>query len=320
MSRYAGANSLGDMNREPLPATATGPSAPRTLDTGMFGRAGSTACYLIPGPRPALIDSGAASTADAVVAALEAEGVSGLDSIVLTHIHFDHAGGAGHLARRFPDATVYVHERVAAHLVDPSRLTKAVRSVWGERTDRLFGAPLPVPEERIEAIGDGSRIPLGDRDLTAVATPGHTRAHLAFLDEATGALACGDALGIHLAGATRPATPPADFSLDDSLRTIEAVRGLGPTSLHVGHFGEIAGDPAEACDRAAESLRRWYEAFERERLRAADREGLLRRFECTLEAGLEPAAPAVRRQLELVNPAWLNVDGMTIHADRSDRA
>ena len=294
---------------------------PAALDTRMFGTAGSTAAYLIDSPEPALVDAGAASTVDAVLAELEARRAGEIRSIVLTHIHFDHAGGAGHLAERFPEATIYIHERVAPYLSDPAPLIEGVRSVWGEKTEALFGLPVPVPAERVRAIGDGELIDLGDRSLRAVATPGHTRAHLSFLDEGSGALICGDALGIHLPGApvVRPATPPADFSLTDALASIERIRELGAGSLHVAHFGIAGPDPATACDHAAAALTEWHELFLRRREYADDDEELLREFHCGLEAGVETVSPAMRRRLEQVNPAWLNVAGMTLEAKRLAR-
>lgn len=297
------------------------PSIPTALDTRMFGSAGSTAAYLIDSPKPALIDAGAASTVDAVIAGIGEHGVEEVRSIVLTHIHLDHAGGAGHLAERFPEATVYIHERVAPYLSDPGPLVEGVRSVWGDSTEPLFGLPTPIDAGRIRSIGDGDEIDLGDRSLRVIATPGHTRAHHSFLDEGTGALICGDALGIQIpeSRVARPATPPADFSYTDALASIERLREIGAESIHLAHFGQAGPDPDAACARAAETLTRWHEIFLRQREYADSDEELLRGFHCALEAGVETASPAIRRRLELINPAWLNVAGMTLEADRIAR-
>lgn len=291
---------------------------PRSIDTVMFELPGSTAAHLIPGPQPALIDTGSALTTETLLAELHAAGVDHLASIVLTHIHFDHAGGAGHLARSFPEATVYIHTRVARHLIDPARLTESVRAVWGPQTDQLFGIPEPISSDRVRAIDHGDRISLGDRDLLAVATPGHTRAHLAWLDEATGAMVCGDALGIQLQPheAVRPATPPADFSFDETVASIDRIRAIEPDSLWVAHFGQVAGTPDEICDRSVEALRRWHELFLEAQADSPDREGIIRRFNTALSAGFEPVTPEVSRQLEAITPAWLNVDGMLLEAER----
>lgn len=298
------------------------PEKPIALDTRMFDLAGSTASHLINAPKPALIDVGSASTTENVIEALGSHGVDSVDSIVLTHIHFDHAGGAGHLAERFPNATVYIHERVAPYLTDPEPLIEGVRSVWGDKTETLFGLPKAIPAERVRPINDGDQIDLGDRVLTAIGTPGHTRAHLAFLDEATRAVVCGDAIGIRIPSSPvmRPATPPADFSFTDALTSIERIRDLGADSLHIAHFGPTGPDPETTCDRAAAALASWHEAFLREREYADSDEDLLRRFHCALEAGLETVSPVVRRKLEVVNPAWLNVAGMTLEANRLARS
>lgn len=302
-------------------AKPSGASLPEAIDTRMFGSPGSTAAHLIPAARPALVDVGSASTADAVLGGLRERGVERIDAIVLTHIHLDHAGAAGRLAEIFPEATVYIHERVAALLSEPAPLVEGVRSVWGDRTETLFGLPVPVAAERVVPLSDGDEIDLGDRVLTAVATPGHTRAHLSFLDESSRAMVCGDALGIKIPASRvmRPATPPADFSFSDALASIERIRDLDAGSLHVAHFGSAGPDPRTACDLATEALTAWHEAFLREREYAESDEELLRRFHCALEAGLEPVTPVVRRQLETVNPAWLNVAGMTREADRLAR-
>ena len=287
----------------------------------MFGLPGSTAAHLIAAGRPAVVDVGSAATSDDLIAGLEAEGVDSLDSIVLTHIHFDHAGGAGHLAARFPEATIYIHERVAKYLTEPEVLIEGVRSVWGPKTDELFGLPKAIPAERVRGLADGDTIDLGDRRLHAVATPGHTRAHMVYLDESTGAVVCGDAIGLQVPGSRvlRAATPPADCSLPDALESVERIRELNAESLYLAHFGLAEPNPDTVCDEAIAALRGWREAYERERELSDGDEDLVRRMHCALEAGLEPVSSAVRSQFEAINPAWLNVDGMNGEARRLAR-
>ncbi|MBK5110489.1 MAG: MBL fold metallo-hydrolase [Thermoleophilia bacterium] len=317
-------------NRDTRPAAPPPPQAPPDsiqtvlVDSLMHGEKEKMGACLVPGIRPALIDPGPANTADNVIGALGALGINRLDSIVLTHIHFDHAGGAGHLAERFPEATVYIHSRVARHLADPARLTESVRAVWGEQTEALFGLPMAVSEERIQRIDDGDTVDLGDRRLGVIATPGHTRGHLAYLDQETGSLFCGDALGVQLPGSQviRPSTPPMDFCLDDAVKSIETIKSLKPESVYMSHFGQAAPGPEQACDQAIEAIRRWYESFLHKLEIAESDEDLRRRFHACLEATLEPVSPVTRRNLETVNPAWLNIEGMTgaLERDTEHRA
>jgi glyoxylase-like metal-dependent hydrolase (beta-lactamase superfamily II) len=294
---------------------------PIAVDSMMFGEPELMAAHLLPGPKPCLIDPGPANTASGLISELEAIGVDELHSIVLTHIHFDHAAGTGLLAERFPGATVYIHERVAAHLADPGRLTEGVKSVWGEQTERLFGLPKPVGHDRIVALEDGDRIDLGDRSLEVIGTPGHTRAHMAFLDDQTGALFCGDALGIQLPSSNviRPSTPPSDFSLADTLASMRRLRETGAESVHLPHFGETSSGPDRVFDQAAESLNRWHESFLRNREAAESDLDLQRRLNACVEASLEPVTPVVRKGFEAINPVWLNIAGMNAEVERKLR-
>ncbi len=295
---------------------------PVAIDSTMFGEPEMMAAHLLPGPKPALIDPGPANTADHLIAELSAMGITELDSIVLTHIHFDHAAGTSKLAERFPEATVYIHSRVAEHLIDPSRLISGVRAVWGEKTDELFGMPGPVDQRRVVAIDGGDSIDLGDRELEAIATPGHTRAHLAYLDSETGAMFCGDAIGIQLPGSPviRPSTPPSDFSCPDAIRSIRLLAERQPGTVHLPHFGQTSTGPDEVFSDAEEALVRWHERFVSHREAADSDLDLQRRLNACVEATLEPVTPVTRKSFEAINPVWLNIAGMTAEADRRARS
>lgn len=308
----------------PGPAVTAGPptgSGPVAIDSMMFGEPEMMAAHLLPGPKPALIDPGPANTADQLIDELHSMGVTELESIVMTHIHFDHAAGASKLAGQYPDASLYIHERVAGHLIDPSRLIEGVRSVWGEKTDELFGTPGPVDPDRVVAIGDGDRIDLGDRELEAVATPGHTRAHLAYLDSGTGALFCGDAIGIQLPASPviRPSTPPSDFSYADALESIRRLDDLGAESVHLPHFGRTSTGPDRVFADAEEVLTKWHERFLDYREAADSELDLQRRLNACVEATLEPVTPVTRKAFEAINPVWLNIAGMTGELERRSR-
>ena len=145
--------------------------------------------------RYALFESGPASTVDAVERCVTKLGfsINGLDAIFATHVHLDHAGGAGLLMQELPNARCVVHRYGARHMIDPSRLEASVRQVYGDETyDREYGALVPVPEQRVRAVEDGERLRLGDRELLFRDTPGHARHHFCVWDEKTAGWFTGD--------------------------------------------------------------------------------------------------------------------------------
>ncbi len=290
------------------------------LDALMFGEAERLSPYLIPGSEPVLIDPGPASAAEGVIATLEALGVDDLAAILLTHIHLDHAGGAGVLAERYPGCRVMIHERVAGLLAEPEPLIRSVESVWGERAESLFGLPLPVDEEKIEPLSDGDRLKFSEVELEAISTPGHTRAHMAFLDHESGNLFCGDAVGVQLpeSSAIRPSTPPADFSTASTLDSIERLAGLDSQRVLLPHFGPASQEPPELLEAAREALLAWREAFLRIRAAASGDLELERLMNAAVEGGLEKVGPATRRGFEAVNPVWLNIAGLSGEAEREE--
>ncbi len=197
-----------------------------------------------------------------VLDALAALGVGPADlaGIVVTHIHLDHAGGVGDLARAFPNATVYVHPVGARHLADPSRLVASAARVYGDMLDRVYGRLDPTPVERINALCDGEEIRIGPgRSLTAVHSPGHASHHLALHDSGSGVLFTGDAAGVRLpdVGVLRPATPPPDFDLDLALHSLRLFADRRPSALALAHFGLLADDPMTVLAEAEDVLREW---------------------------------------------------------------
>src|SRR3989440_7637903 len=144
------------------------------LDTLLGGWERVTAGYLIEGPSPVLVETGSQTSVPALLAGLEAHGVGANDlaGIAVTHIHLDHAGGVGDVARAFPNATVFVHEKGARHLVDPTRLVNSAAQVYGELLDALYGRLDPTPQERVHVLEDGEQIRIGPtRTLTTVDSP-----------------------------------------------------------------------------------------------------------------------------------------------------
>ncbi|MBA3430156.1 MAG: MBL fold metallo-hydrolase, partial [Actinobacteria bacterium] len=214
-------------------------SLPLIIDTKMRGDEGITAAFVVRGSSTALVETGPKSCVDTVLAGLESSGIDTLDWIVVTHIHLDHAGAAGTLLQRFPNATVAVHAKGAPHLIDPSKLWASATRIYGARMEELWGGIDPVPEDRVHVLEDGDAIDLGGRSLRAIETPGHARHHHALLDDVTGILFVGDALGVRLpdVGVNRPATPPPEFDMDQALGSIRRIEKLEASSLWLTHFG-----------------------------------------------------------------------------------
>jgi glyoxylase-like metal-dependent hydrolase (beta-lactamase superfamily II) len=231
------------------------------IDTRMAGYEGITAAYLIRGDRPCLVETGTAPSAPVVRDALVSLGVGPRDlaSVVVTHIHLDHAGGAGDVASMFPSAEIVVHQRGARHLADPSRLMASARTVYGDALDTLFGSLAPVPGDRIRALDDTGSVDLGGgRQLASYYSPGHARHHVGLLDSVSGDLYVGDAAGVYIpeTGDVRPATPPPDFDLAVALDSIRVFADLGPSRLLFSHYGPVS-EVAATLERSAEEIRVW---------------------------------------------------------------
>jgi glyoxylase-like metal-dependent hydrolase (beta-lactamase superfamily II) len=244
------------------------------LDTRMGGYAGITSGYLIRGSRPCLVETGTARSAATVIAALDELGIgpNDLATIVVTHIHLDHAGGVGDLARAYPLARIVVHERGARHLVDPSRLVASAHRVFGPDMERLFGDLLPVPADRLDVLGDVGEVDLGDgRRLDAFHNPGHASHHVGLLDTQSGDLYTGDAAGVYVpeTADVRPATPPPDFDLNLALSSLHRMQDTGATRLLFSHFGPVT-DVATTLVRSEAELRYWVEAVSRARAASPD--------------------------------------------------
>jgi glyoxylase-like metal-dependent hydrolase (beta-lactamase superfamily II) len=217
---------------------------------------GGTACFLLPDDGPALVDCGAEVHLDELVAALEAAGCppAALRTLLLTHIHLDHAGAAGSLLARAPQLEIVVHERGARHLIDPSRLMASARMVFGDALDTRFGGMVPVPAERLRVVSAAELIAGG---FEAVPTPGHARHHLAFVT-ADGDCLAGDVAGFHLEGTdyTEPHTPPPDVDLPAWRESLAALAERSPRALAVSHLGWVS-DPLAHLDRVGRQLERW---------------------------------------------------------------
>jgi glyoxylase-like metal-dependent hydrolase (beta-lactamase superfamily II) len=237
------------------------------IDTMLGGWERVTAGYLIEGPAPVLIETGSQSSVPVLLAALDQIGLgpAELAGIAVTHIHLDHAGGVGDVARAFPKAVVYVHEKGARHLADPTRLIDSAARVYGPLLDSLYGRLDPTPPERLHVLDDGEEIAVGPgRVLVAVDSPGHAKHHVGLHDSSSGVLFAGDAVGVKLpdGGVLRPATPPPDFDLDQALSSLAKFAARRPSGIALAHYG-LLEQPEELLAEADETLRQWAETAEK---------------------------------------------------------
>lgn len=264
----------------------------RAIDLEHLGRAKAIAAWQVD---DVLIDCGPANS----IERLEAElGDWRPRALLLTHIHLDHGGGAGALARRFPEMEIHVHEIGAPHLIDPTRLMRSVRRIYGEETDALWGEVLPVPEDRVRTLRGGETI----GPFAVAYTPGHASHHVSFLHGPSGRAFVGDVAGVRIMPETltMPHAPPPDIDLAAWRRSLDQVSAWEPTSLGLPHFGVIT-EVEEQLDTV------WQRLNEKAQLaRALELPEFLARSEEELE-GLDSATRDVYRQTSPAEHMYLGL-------------
>lgn len=288
------------------------------LDVHWNGRPRSVASALLEsGEHRALIDPGPASTVKTLRERLKARGlaVSDLDAILLTHIHLDHAGATGALLQQNPHIAVYVHEKGAHHMADPSKLLASAERLWGDELRRIFGETLPVPAENLRILQGGETLTLGTRQLNVIYTPGHAVHHVSYFDDAEGLAFVGDTTGIRVENGPyiMPATPPPDIDLGLWEASLEAILARRPARLFLTHFG-IAENPAGHIGEFRERLHRWFEiASEILRSDSGDSAGL-NSFLAAIRAEAEQyLAPSVFEQYAVSAAPDLSFLGLARH-------
>jgi glyoxylase-like metal-dependent hydrolase (beta-lactamase superfamily II) len=193
----------------------------------------------------ALIDPGPSTTLDTLRAALQRKGIAMSDvrQLLLTHIHLDHAGVTGTLVRENPAIEVFVHERGAPHMTDPSKLIASAGRLYGADMERLWGDFLPVPPDRIRVLKGGERITAGGRELQVAYTPGHASHHVSYFDPSSRVAFVGDTAGIRRGdgGYIMPPTPPPDVDLEAWRTSEERILAWDPDTLFLTHFGPFHG-------------------------------------------------------------------------------
>lgn len=218
------------------------------IDLQFQGSSRVIATALLNGPGGVtLIDPGPTSCLPALEAGLRDRGLTLRDvrTLLLTHIHLDHAGATGTIVERVPGIRVYVHELGASHMIDPARLLASATRLYGDRMDTLWGAFVPVPASQVTALTGGERLDLSGKSMRVAYTPGHAKHHVSYLDESAGMAYVGDTGGIRVIGDYLLApTPPPDIDIETWQSSLDLIEAWQPVSLFLTHFGPIT--PARA--------------------------------------------------------------------------
>jgi len=209
-------------------------------DSGMFGQKEFGAIYLIDDEKVAMVESGTSFDKNRILTAVKEFGYkpNDIDYLIVSHIHLDHAGGAGFLLQEMGKAKVYVHNRGYKHLADPTRLLASARAALGDSANE-FGTMIPISKDRLVAVGDGDRLELGKRELIFYDSPGHAPHELTIFDTYNECIYTGDAAGLYFSRdeVLLPIAPAPSFNLEDNIRSLDRIMTLEPRALLFSHYG-----------------------------------------------------------------------------------
>lgn len=292
-----------------------------TIDLSYLEIPNAIAAFVVFGPNgPVLIETGPASTLEHLSSGLARIGLrlEELQHALVTHIHLDHAGAAGHLARN--GTQIYVHEFGAKHLIDPSRLIDSATRIYGRQMDRLWGSIIPVPPDRVTPVHDGDVIDAGGLQITAIETPGHARHHHAFAIEDI--CFVGDVGGISVPGVPEPPegrfisvpTPPPEFDPKAWHASIERLRAMNFAAIHLTHFGMRRNVDAHFA-RLHQLIDEHAEFVRRHRAEGLSRDEILRRYIewNRREARADGVSDLAFSHYVSTNLLTMNVDGILRH-------
>ncbi|MEJ8419207.1 MBL fold metallo-hydrolase [Xanthomonas oryzae] len=243
--------------------TATAEFNIHTIDTGFGGVQFDAAYLIVQAQRGALIDCGTSLSVPQMLAAVQATGLAPaqIEWLILTHVHLDHAGGAGALLQHLPNAQALVHPRGAPHLIDPTRLIAGATAVYGEaEMARSYGVIAPVPAERVVEAVDGYTVMLGARALRTIDTPGHARHHLCVWDARSRSWFTGDTFGLSYRqldsarGAfILPTSSPVQFEPEAMLQSMTRLMDAAPEAMYLTHYGRVTS-PAPLAQALGEQI------------------------------------------------------------------
>jgi glyoxylase-like metal-dependent hydrolase (beta-lactamase superfamily II) len=282
--------------------------------------------------RAAFVDVGTNYSVPHLLAALEVLGIAreAVDYVFLTHVHLDHAGGAGRLIQELPNARAVLHPRGASHMTEPEKLIAGSKAVYGaERFEKLYGDLLPIPAARVQATQDGERFRLGGRDLELIHTPGHALHHYAVVDAAHASIFSGDTFGISYRELDSkhgafivPTTSPSQFDPDQLLASIDRMAAYAPEAMYLMHFSRVTGVPRLAAVLKAQ-VREIVRITQRH-ANAQDRYAAIRADMLKLWLGLahEHDVPLSDAQITtlLKSDLDLNTQGLVVWLDRLKRS
>lgn len=285
------------------------------LDLEFLGHPGVIGAGVLPGRDGVwLIDPGPATSLPGLRKGLAALGLSLADvrGLLLTHIHLDHAGASGTIVRERPEVRVFVHERGAPHMIDPSRLLESAGRLYGGNLERLWGEVAPVPASSVHVLKGGERLDFGGRHVEVAYTPGHASHHVTYFEPDAGVAFVGDTGGVRLAPAPHvmPPTPPPDIDLPAWTRSIALMRQWNARRLYLTHFGavELVPDHLDALERQLSEVADLARAILQEPGTDQDR---LQRFVVQVRSDLRRTMPEEdARRYELAVPldhCWLGL-------------
>ena len=237
----------------PIPRLYRHPDGITAVDTE-YVHPGHAAAHIVQhGGRAAFVDVGTNDSVPYLLAALEALGIrrEAVDYLLLTHVHLDHAGGAGRLMRELPNATAVLHPRGAPHMIEPARLIAGSKAVYGEeRFGRLYGELVPIPAARVRTTQDGDRLRLAGREFEILHTPGHALHHQVFVDRAHACIFTGDTFGISYRELDSPrgafiipTTTPTQFDPEQLIASVDRLLSYSPEAMYLMHFSRVTDVP-----------------------------------------------------------------------------
>ena len=283
------------------------------IDDRLYSAPGWGSVYLINEQKKALIDTGPTTSAPAVLEGIAQLGLApgGIDYLVATHIHLDHAGGAGFLLKSMPRAQVFVHHRGARHLIDPSKLVNSMVAVEGNEALIRNGEMVPIPAEQVKSVYDGDVLDLGEtQTLTFFDSPGHATHHLCIHESRNNGVFTGDAAGVYIAGIVLPVTPPPSCDLEISIGTVNRLIEMNASRLYFAHSGATTR-VEEILQSAIDKLRLWGDILA-EAVRDNKLDGSVEKIMAQLSSEIgtpDIPAPVYQRLLGVVNmsiPGYVN--------------